>query len=230
MRNQQKTLRRIVNEEVRRNLSSSHYALNEGLLSSLLKLGLGGFGLYKLYQWLKQDPQFSSYYNKDLFKIQPDVTPRDIEKKANDLLSGSSGSSSATTYEVGDNFDKAVQNNLGIPYVYGGNGDNGIDCSAFVKKVYKEAFGINLPRTGSAQQKVCQDIPLSQIQKGDIVFLKNTSNNRPPGHVTHVGVYVGDGKVAHASAGAHKKTVIVPMNNYWTCAEHFAGVGRPNRT
>lgn len=222
MRNQQKTLRRIVNEEVRRNLSSSHYALNEGLFSSLLKLGLGGFGLYKLYQWLKQDPQLSSYYNRDLFRIKPDITPRNGENN--------SGPSSATTYEVGDNFDKAIQNNLGIPYVYGGNGDNGIDCSAFVKKVYKEAFGINLPRTGSAQQKVCQDIPLSQIQKGDIVFLKNTSNNRPPGHVTHVGIYVGDGKVAHASAGAHKKTVIVPMNNYWTCSEHFAGVGRPNRT
>lgn len=236
MRNQE-ALRRIVNEEVRRNLASPRYTLNEGFWSGLLKLakyGLGGLGLYKLYQWFTQDPEFSSYYNKDLLKIQPDVTPRDIEKKANDLLSNSSGSSSAstsaTTYEVGDNFDKAIQNNLGIPYVYGGNGSNGIDCSAFTKKVYKEAFGIDLPRTGGAQQKVCQDIPLSQIQKGDLVFLKNTSNNRPPGHVTHVGVYVGDGKVAHASAGAHKKTVIVPMNNYWTCAEHFAGVGRPDRT
>ena len=157
MKNQQ-ALRRIVNEEVRRNLASSRYALNEGFWTGLLKLGAGGLGLYWLYNM------------------------------------------------------------------------NGIDCSAFTKKVYKDAFGIDLPRTGSAQQKVCQDIPLSQIQKGDLVFLKNTSNNRPPGHVTHVGVYVGNGKVAHASAGAHKKTVIVPMNNYWTCAEHFAGVGRPDRT
>lgn len=228
MRNQY-ALRRIVNEEVRRNLTSPRYALNEGLWSSLFKLakyGLGGYGLYKLYKWFTQDPEFSSYYNRDLFRIKPDITPRDDEEKANKMLSDSSGS---TSYEVGDNFDKAVQDNLGIPYVYGGNDENGIDCSAFTKKVYKEAFGINLPRTGSAQQKVCQDIPLSQIQKGDLVFLKNTSNNRPPGHVTHVGVYVGDGKVAHASAGAHKKTVIVPMNNYWTCAEHFAGVGRPKR-
>ena len=163
-----------------------------------------------------------------MFRFKPDITPRDSGSSFNNDSSGSS--SASTSFEVGDNFDKAVQNNLGIPYVYGGNGMNGIDCSAFTKKVYKDAFGIDLPRTGGAQQKVCQDIPLSQIQKGDLVFLKNTSNHRPPGHVTHVGVYVGDGKVAHASAGAHKKTVIVPMNNYWTCAEHFAGVGRPDRT
>lgn len=214
MRNQL-ALRRIVNEEVRRNLASPRYALNEGLWSSLLKLGLGGYGLYKLYKWFAQDPEFSSYYNRDLFRIKPDITRRD----------GENGDS----YKVGDNFDQAVQNNLGIPYVYGGNGDNGIDCSAFTKKVYKEAFGIDLPRTSPAQKDACQNIPLSQIQKGDLVFLKNTSNHRPAGQVTHVGVYVGDGKIAHASARAHKKTVIVPMNNYWTCAEHFAGVGRPRR-
>ena len=227
MRNQQ-ALRRIVNEEVRRNLASPRYALNEGFWNGLLKLakyGLGGYGLYKLYKWLANDPEFSSYYNRDLFRFKPDITPRDSGNTFNN-----DSSSASTSYEVSDNFDKAVQDNLGIPYVYGGNGMNGIDCSAFTKKVYKDAFGIDLPRTGSAQQKVCQDIPLSQIQKGDLVFLKNTSNNRPPGHITHVGVYVGDGKVAHASAGAHKKTVIVPMNNYWTCAEHFAGAGRPDRT
>ncbi|MBM3276358.1 MAG: C40 family peptidase, partial [Candidatus Sericytochromatia bacterium] len=81
----------------------------------------------------------------------------------------------------------------GTPYLFGGNGRNGIDCSGLVQQVFKKQ-GINLPRTAAEQAKAGQEVPRDQLQAGDLVYFKNTYK---PG-VSHIGIYLGDGKFVHA--------------------------------
>lgn len=77
---------------------------------------------------------------------------------------------------------------LGNPYVFGGTSlTNGIDCSAFVQKVYA-AFGVNLPRNSAAQRSVGYAVSMDQIQPGDIVCYSG-----------HVGIYAGNNTLLHAS-------------------------------
>ena len=97
---------------------------------------------------------------------------------------------------------------LGTPYLWGGTTRNGIDCSAFVKNVYL-SVGIKLPRVSQNQAKVGKTITLDKIRKGDLIFFE-TDKNRP-NTVSHVGIYLGNGNLIHASS-KNKKVVIVPLN------------------
>jgi cell wall-associated NlpC family hydrolase len=78
---------------------------------------------------------------------------------------------------------------LGTPYLWGGTGNGGYDCSGLVQAAFASA-GKTLPRVGSAQYAATQRIDQSQAQAGDLVFWANGSR--------HVGIYMGDGKVLHA--------------------------------
>jgi cell wall-associated NlpC family hydrolase len=82
---------------------------------------------------------------------------------------------------------------LGNRYVYGGTSlTNGTDCSGFTMRIYQK-FGYKIPRTARAQASASKRISSSQKKKGDLIFY-GTGNT-----VTHVAMYIGDGKVIHAS-------------------------------
>ena len=87
--------------------------------------------------------------------------------------------------------DFAVQF-VGNPYVYGGTSlTNGADCSGFVMSVYKN-FGVSLPHSSSADRNVGTDVGgLENAQPGDIVC-----------YTGHVGIYIGDGQIVHASTAS----------------------------
>ena len=77
---------------------------------------------------------------------------------------------------------------VGNPYVPGGTSlTNGADCSGFVQSVYK-AFGYSLPRTSYSQSTVGTAVSYSQAQPGDIIYYGG-----------HVGIYIGNGQIVHAS-------------------------------
>ncbi len=82
---------------------------------------------------------------------------------------------------------------LGVPYKLGGSTLRGIDCSAFVKKIY-EIFNIELPRTTREQFKIGKKVDMDQLEEGDLVFFKRRGNR------AHVGIYVGDNQFVHASS------------------------------
>jgi lipoprotein Spr len=104
-----------------------------------------------------------------------------------------------------------------VPYRIGGNGMNGIDCSAFVKGITTEAFSINLPRTSREQADYSTTILKEELIEGDLVFF-NTG-----GGISHVGMYLNNNKFVHASTSMG--VVISDLNEtYWN--KRFVKAGR----
>ncbi len=88
---------------------------------------------------------------------------------------------------------RVVKTFLGVPYKLGGSTLKGIDCSAFVRKIY-EVFNIQLPRTTREQFSIGKRVEKNQLEEGDLVFFKERGNR------AHVGIYVGDNQFVHASS------------------------------
>ena len=91
---------------------------------------------------------------------------------------------------------------LGNPYVYGGTSlTKGADCSGFVKSVYAN-FGVSLPRTSGEQRSSGYAVDgLSNAKPGDLVCYSG-----------HIGIYIGDGKIVHASSA--KTGIITSRADY----------------
>jgi hypothetical protein len=87
---------------------------------------------------------------------------------------------------------------MGVPYLWGGNTMNGIDCSGFVKAVYK-TIDINLPRTASEQASIGYDVPIKDVtqwQVGDRLYFQCHHS-----YIDHTGMYIGNGYFIHSHGG-----------------------------
>ncbi|WP_338315553.1 C40 family peptidase, partial [Streptomyces bohaiensis] len=82
-----------------------------------------------------------------------------------------------------------AERELGKPYVWGGTGPSGWDCSGLTQAAWRAA-GVELPRVTYDQVNVGTRVSQSELLPGDLIFFY-------PG-VTHVGIYVGDGQMIHA--------------------------------
>ena len=100
----------------------------------------------------------------------------------------------ATNGVRGDRVVRTALSYLGRPYVFGSNGPRTFDCSSFVRYVMYRATGIRMPRTAAAQSRVGRRISRSSLQRGDVVFFKNTYKYG----VSHVGIAIGNGRMVHA--------------------------------
>ena len=115
--------------------------------------------------------------------------------------SSNSGNSSSTSHTNGQAVVDYAMQFLGNPYVYGGTSlTNGADCSGFVQSVYR-AFGVSLPRTSAQQRSAGYAVSLSEIQPGDIICYSG-----------HVGIYVGNNTLIHASTEKTGITLTSPIN------------------
>ncbi len=92
---------------------------------------------------------------------------------------------------------KVAKSFMGAPYKYGGNTVRGLDCSAYVKKIY-EIFDIQLPRSAKDQFKIGSKISKDALAVGDLVFFKTRRYAKYP---THVGIYIGEDNFIHSSSG-----------------------------
>jgi len=91
---------------------------------------------------------------------------------------------------------KVAKSFSGAPYKYGGDTVRGLDCSAFVKKMY-EIFEVQLPRSAREQYCAGPKVDRDDLITGDLVFFKTQRLAKYP---THVGIYIGDDKFIHASS------------------------------
>ena len=109
---------------------------------------------------------------------------------------------------------------LGTPYKYGGTTKNGIDCSAFTQKLYKDVFNVDLLRSARLQYTQGKEISdKDDLQFGDLVFF-NTRKRVKPGHV---GVYIGENRFAHASS---TKGVTISLLDYDYYSRTYMGARR----
>lgn len=104
--------------------------------------------------------------------------------------SGNSGSTQAAGSSLGSKIANYALQFVGNPYVYGGTSlTNGADCSGFVMSVYQN-FGISLPRTSGEQGQCGWDVGgLGNAKAGDLVWYSG-----------HIGIYIGNGQIVHASS------------------------------
>jgi lipoprotein Spr/probable lipoprotein NlpC len=96
----------------------------------------------------------------------------------------------------------------GTPYCYGGEDTHGIDCSALVQTIYKEAFNIQLPRTTTLQMQMGKAVSKGALQEGDLIFFQTSF------HSFHSAIYLEDGLFIHASS-KHGVTLSNINNPYW---------------
>lgn len=110
---------------------------------------------------------------------------------------------------------------VGTPYRYGGESREGTDCSGFVMSVFKDAANIKIPRSTLRQREFCHKIDIDKASPGDLVFFTPSKRNASA-KVSHVGLYIGNGRMIHASSS---RGVIVSSldEKYWSETFHSAG-------
>lgn len=112
-----------------------------------------------------------------------------------------------------------AHDHLGTRYVYGGANRSGFDCSGFVLYSYAK-HGIKLPRTSSSMAGVGQKVERKDLIAGDLVFFRTTRGRR----ISHVGIYIGNGKFIHASSGGGKVQINTINEGYYN--SRYAGARR----
>lgn len=183
------------------------------------------------YQW---DGETSSVF---MYGMQKDVT---VKPDTTHLVSQEDFLKSYQTYLVenvkkiqaeeearakAENLDlvELAKSRLGMPYVMGAAGPYAFDCSGYIHWLYTSTGKAQYQR-GSAQSlySLCKPISKEELRVGDLLFYTRTYASR--NKITHVSMYIGDGKVIHA---AGNRVQITPMTDgYWT--RHFYSYGRMN--
>lgn len=109
---------------------------------------------------------------------------------------------------------------LGIRYRFGGTSpETGLDCSGLVLNVFRNALGLDLPRTARAMAGLGDRIGRQELQPGDLVFF-NTMRRT----FSHVGIYLGEDKFVHAPSSGGRVRIESIRTRYW--AERFTGARR----
>ncbi len=107
---------------------------------------------------------------------------------------------------------------MGTPYDFSGTDSTGIDCSGFTYRIYHDALNLILPHSCEEQYRLGVAVPKDSLKFGDLVFF----NSKNPGP-SHVGIYVGDGLIAHASTSSGV-VISILASAYYT--SHYLGARR----
>lgn len=181
-------------------LSETSLAKIQEINQELFKVSDGLSDLYSELDTIKSklDKEKNKIEIEDIEKLQQKIKEI-LEKEATVTTMGSlptAKENETFLKEVGNITEaqkklvETSQKYLGVPYVWGGTAVNGMDCSGFTQRVYREALGIEITRVTYTQQYQGKEVPLSDIQVGDLIFWGEPTY--------HVGIYVGNGQYIHA--------------------------------
>jgi cell wall-associated NlpC family hydrolase len=98
---------------------------------------------------------------------------------------------------------------LGTRYRYGASSARGFDCSGFTSYIYRQ-HGISLPHNSAAQYRMGKPVSRSELRPGDLVFFRTRGNR-----ISHVGIYIGNGKFVHASSARGRVRVDTLTSGYY---------------
>ena len=151
--------------------------------------------------------------NLPIANYEPIITPKEYKKLLFNDRAEVATESTATPKIKKQAFTDFYSEWKDVRYKMGGTSKSGIDCSGFTQKVYKEKFGVSLPRTTVTQVDLGVEVKKSELIPGDLVFFKTSKTDK------HVGVYVGNGEFLHASIKGIQFTKLDKpfyKKNYWT--------------
>lgn len=116
---------------------------------------------------------------------------------------------------------KSAYSFLGARYRFGGSSRSALDCSSFTQQVFREQ-DVKLPRTAREQFYVGNEVMRGDLKKGDLVFFQTYA--RFP---SHVGIYLGNRKMIHASSREHR-VVISTMDTPYYLSRYLGARRMPN--
>ena len=96
---------------------------------------------------------------------------------------------------------------VGTPYLYGGNDKAGIDCSGLAVNIFRQVYGIELPRSTKRLRRLGHSVGARYARPGDLLFFR-MKKYEP---LNHVGIYLGKGRFIHASSS--RGVVISSLND-----------------
>ena len=135
------------------------------------------------------------------------------ESGARSFLSGMAG-------KAGDVVVGAL-NMIGVRYRWGGDTpDSGLDCSGFVRYVFRQTVDEELPGDSASQFTVGAKVNRSDLKTGDLVFFRTRGKR-----ISHVGIYLGEGRFIHSPSSGKRVSINRLDETYW--ARRFAGAKRP---
>ena len=105
----------------------------------------------------------------------------------------------------------------GVPHKIGGNDKSGVDCSGFVVQLFNEVYQKSVPRTTEDLFLVAKPVDTAQLETGDLVFIIFQGRKK----ISHVGVYLQEGKFVHASTS--KGVRIDYMRDSYYRRQQFSG-------
>ncbi|HET6227958.1 MAG TPA: NlpC/P60 family protein [Bacteroidia bacterium] len=105
---------------------------------------------------------------------------------------------------------------LGPRYKYSGSSKNGIDCSGFVCEMYRNAYCVTLNGSSGSIYTQVKPVEKTELKEGDILFFKIRKKQ-----ISHVGVYLGNNKFAHASV--HSGVIVSDLNEEYYKKYFFKG-------
>ena len=108
---------------------------------------------------------------------------------------------------------------LGTPYLRGGTSPSGVDCSGFTYALCRDMYNIKLPRTSQEQYQQVTLTEKDLLTQGDLVFFNGGADSS---NVSHVGVYLGNGKFMHAATSGVKIDSL--ESDYYKT--HYVGGGK----
>ncbi len=153
--------------------------------------------------------------DEETVEVEPDAEDEagnekaDLAARGADKLTAEARKEALLRQEIVD-YAKTL---IGIKYVYGGESKKGFDCSGFVKYVYNH-FDMSITRKSSDQGKGGKAVKKADLQPGDLVFFDTDGGLN---NITHVGIYIGDGKFIHASTyEKHAITIESLSSSYYS--------------
>ena len=116
---------------------------------------------------------------------------------------------------------------IGVPYVYGGTGDGGFDCSGYTQYILN-TYGHSIPRSARTQHGDLEKVKINKAKKGDLIFF---SKNKRKNNITHVGIVISEEgenlTMIHASSSRGIMITDVSTNTYWK--PKLVAAGRPKK-